>query len=100
MYVSHKEYISLLYSLSADIDHKCSGVLLSAVKAGSTFFFRPKLVHAWCFETILITNCYIFGSNEGIICVLCTLKINHKHFVSMETAPPIVNKAVNNALRL
>lgn len=27
MYVSHKEYISLLYSLSADIDHKCSGVL-------------------------------------------------------------------------
>ena len=73
---------------------------LSAVKAGSNFFFRPKLVHAWCFETILITNCYIFGSNEGIICVLCTLKINHKHFVSMETAPPIVNKAVNNALRL
>ena len=73
---------------------------LSAVKAGSTFFFRPKLVHAWCFETILITNCYIFGSNEGIIYVLCTLKINHKHFVSMETAPPIVNKAVNNELRL
>ena len=73
---------------------------LSAVKAGSTFFSGPKLVHAWCFETILITNCYIFGSNEGIICVLCTLKINHKHFVSMETAPPIVNKAVINALRL
>ena len=23
---------------------------LSAVKAGSTFFFRPKLVHAWCFD--------------------------------------------------
>ena len=51
-------------------------------------------MHAWCFETILITTCYIFGSNEGIICVLCTLKINHKHFVSMEMAPPIVNKAV------
>ena len=73
---------------------------LSAVKAGSTFFFSPKLVHAWCFETILITNCYIFVSNEGIICVLCTLKINHKHFVSMEMVPPIVNKVVNNALRL
>ena len=36
---------------------------LSAVKAGSTFFSGSKLVHAWCFETILITNCYIFGSN-------------------------------------
>ena len=57
-------------------------------------------MYAWCFETILITNCYIFGSNKGIICVLSTLKINHKHFVSMEMAPPIVNKAVINALRL
>ena len=36
-------------------------VPLSAVKAGSTFS-GSKLVHAWCFETILITNCYIFGS--------------------------------------
>ena len=62
--------------------------------------FRRKLVHARCFETILITNCYIFGSNEGIICVLCTLKINHKHFVSIEMALPIVNKAVINALHL
>ena len=62
--------------------------------------FRQKLVHARCFETILITNCYIFGSNEGIICVLCTLKINHKHFVSVEIALPIVNKAVINALHL
>ena len=55
-------------------------------------FSGSKPVYAWCFETILITNCYTFGSNEGITCVLCTLKINHKHFVSMETAPPIVNK--------
>ena len=39
-----------------------------AVKAGS----GSKHVHAWCFETILIMNCYIFGFNEGIICVLCT----------------------------
>ena len=65
--------------------------VLSAVKAGSTFS-GSKLVYAWCFETILITNCYTFGSNEGITCVLCTLKINHKHFDSMEMAPPIVNK--------
>ena len=36
---------------------------------------------------LLITNCYTFGSNEGITCVLCTLKINHKHFDSMEMAP-------------
>ena len=57
-------------------------------------------MHAWCFETILITNCYIFASNEGTLCVLCTLKINHKHFVSMEMVPPIVNKAVVNALHL
>ena len=64
------------------------------------FFSGSKLVYAWCNETILITNCYTFGSNEGITCVLCTLKINHKHFVSMETAPPIVNKAVINALQL
>ena len=63
-------------------------------------FSGSKLVHAWCFETILITNCSIFGSNEGITCALCTLKINHKYFVSMETAPPIVNKAVINTLCL
>ena len=92
--------VSAVASMYGDVDTTSNSLQLSAVKAGSAFFFRPKLVHAWCFETILITNCYIFGSNEGIICVLCTLKINHKHFVSMETAPPIVNKAVNNALRL
>ena len=57
-------------------------------------------MHAWCFETIPITNCYIFGSNQGIICILCTLKINHEHFVSMEMALPIVNKAVINGLWL
>ena len=65
--------------------------ILSAVKAGSTF---SRFKTSVCM-VILITNCYIFGSNKGIICVLCTLKINHKHFVSMEMAPPIVNKAIN-----
>jgi len=64
-------------------------VFLSAVKAGSTFFSGSKLVQAWCSKTILITNCYIFGSN---ICVLCTLNINYKHFVSMEMAPIIVTQ--------
>ena len=49
-------------------------------------------MHAWCLETILITNCYIFGSNEGIICVLGTLKINHTLF-PWKRPPPIVNKA-------
>ena len=40
-------------------------LLLSAVKTGLTFFSGSKLVYAWCFETILITNYYIFGSNKG-----------------------------------
>ena len=63
-------------------------------------FFQVKTSACMVFATILITNCYIFGSNKGIICVLCTLKINYKHFVSLEMAPPIVNKAVINAVRL
>ena len=91
----HAQTLSLIPSFVGN-DYFCE----SSVQGRLNFFFRPKLVHAWCFETILITNCYIFGSNEGIIRVLCTLKINHKHFVSMETAPPIVNKAVINALRM
>ena len=88
-------------ALCCDIMVTCgSNVFSVQLRQAQLFFSGSKLVHAWCFETILITNCYIFGSNEGIICVLCTLKINHKHFVSMEMAPPIVNKAVINALRL
>ena len=44
---------------------------LSAVKAGSTFFLLQKSMHAWCFETILITNSYIFWSSKDDICVIC-----------------------------
>ena len=55
-------------------------------------FLGSQVMHAWCFETILITNHYISGPSKGVICVLYTLKINHKHFVSKEMTPPIVNK--------
>ena len=72
----------------------CTLDLLSAVKAGSTFFSSSKSVHAWCFEAILIGNNYTPGSSKGNICVLHTPKSNHKHSVSMATTPPTVNKAI------
>ena len=74
--------------------------LLSAVKAGSTFFSSSKSVHAWCFEATLITNNYTPGSSKGNICVLHTPKSNHKHTVSMETNSPTVNKRIIIAHRL
>ena len=54
-------YCSLLRSVYSTQYIK---IILSAVKAGSTFFSGSKLVRAWCFGTILITNCYIFGCNK------------------------------------
>ena len=45
---------------------ECSIVPLSAVKTDSTFVSSSKSVHAWCFEIILITNSYIFGSSKDI----------------------------------
>ena len=74
--------------------------LLSAVKAGSTFFSSSKSVHVWCFEAILIANNYTPGSSKGNICVLHTPKSNHKHSVSMVTTPPTVNKTIIIAHRL
>ena len=45
-------------------------MVLSAVKAGSTFFSSSKSVHAWSFEIVLIANSYTLGSSKGNICVL------------------------------
>ena len=74
--------------------------MLSAVKAGSTFFSSSKSVRAWCFKTILIANNYTPGSSKGNICVLHTPKSNRKHSVSMATTPPTVNKTIIIAHRL
>ena len=63
--------------------------MLSAVKAGSTFFSSSKGVHVWCFEAILIANNYTPGSSKGNICVLHSPKSNHKHSVSMVTTRPL-----------
>ena len=68
--------------------------VLSAVKAGSTFFSSSKGVHVWCFEAILIVNNYTPGSSKGNICVLHFPKTNHKHSVSTVTTPPTVNKII------
>ena len=75
-------------------------LVLSAVKAGSTFFSSSKSVRAWCYKTILIANNYTPGSSKGNICVLHTPKSNRKHSVSMETTPPTVNKTIIIAHRL
>ena len=71
-----------------DNQHSCT-MLLSAVKAGSTFLSSSKSVHAWCFEAILIANNYTPGSSKGDICVLHTPKSNHKHSISMVTTRPL-----------
>ena len=76
------------------MDGEVSTLLLSAVKAGSTFFSSSKGVHVWCFEAILIANNYTPGSNKGNICVLHSPKSNHNHSVSMVTTPPTVHKTI------
>jgi len=87
---------STFYWLETNCD-LLSENLLRAVKAGSTFFLNLWM-HGVLKPFWLQTG--VFGSNKGNICVLCTLKINYKHFVSVEIAPTIVNKAVIHALRL
>ena len=82
--------------------HICQrALLLSAIKAGSTFFlYSSKSVHVWCLEAILIANNYTPGSNKGNICVLHTPKSNCKHPITMVTIPPTVNKIIAHRLQL
>ena len=44
------------------------GMPLCSYATGNHFEVK-KSGHVWCFETIRITNSYIFGSTKGTICV-------------------------------
>ena len=52
------------------------------------FFLVHEVCIYACFHS---NNSYTFGFSKGLLCVLSTPKMNHKHSVSMAMTLPILN---------
>ena len=80
---------SSCYTRTCDVINKpCPWAMSFSVQLRQTelLFSCKKSMHAWCFETIVITNSYTLRSSKGIVCAYVHQRLTTNTLFPLEPA--------------